>query len=239
MARGDHAMAFGAMAGHAGASMVPPDGFGPEISKADRYGHGYGHSFGRALGEAHTKNMALQDELAHLQRDHKEKIAEIQRYRDEHEDGIDDSLLSLGEEGKFESKAAFAKRLIKAGLLERQPSAKHEGQHVYHIISTSNGGPDHTHNYLYALGGSFNIAVGDRFDHLNCFLAGRAKAQKAVGISMRVACEPSLHRHIDKRGKQEPTTFFKGRHKDLTADELYKKGQDLFRDMRAAARTLS
>ena len=108
---------------------------------------------------------------------------------------------------------------------------------MFHIIAASNGGPDHTDNYLYALGGSFNIAIGDRFDHLNCFLAGKAKARKAVDIAIRVARNPALFKHIDKRGKQERMTFSMGRHKNISSgDELYKKGADLFRDMRAAAR---
>ena len=115
--------------------------------------------------------------------------------------------------------------------------AKHEGQHVYHIIATSNGGPDHTDNYLYALGGSFNIAVGDRFDHLNCFLAGKAKAEKAVAIAIKVANDPSLHMHIEKRGKAKQVTFRDGRHGSIqSGGQLYKMGEDLFRDMRAAAR---
>ena len=130
-----------------------------------------------------------------------------------------------------------AQLLDEHGLLEKQPGAKHEGQHVYHIIAASNGGPDHTDNYLYALGGSFNIAVGDRFDHLNCFLAGKAKAEKAVTIAIKVASDPNLHQYIDKRGKAKPVTFLEGRHKSIrSGQELYKKGQDLFRDMRAAAR---
>lgn len=228
-------MAFGAMAGYADASMVPPGGFKDGVSPGAPYG--YGHSFGHALGHARAETASLQEQVQELLRDHKDQLSELKRYKDQHEQGIDDSLLGIGSEGRFESKSTFAKRLLQAGLLERQPSAKHEGQHVYHIISANNGGPDHTDNYLYALGGSFNIAIGDRFDHLNCFLAGKAKAQKAVAIAMKVANDPSKHDHIDKRGKQQPTTFFEGRHKDIrSGDELYKMGQDLFRDMRQAAR---
>ena len=234
-AGGNHEMAFGAMAGHADASMVPPGGFKDGVSPGALYG--YGHSFGHALGQARAETASLQEQVQELLRDHKDQLPELARYKDQHEQGIDDSLLGIGSEGRFESKTTFAKRLLQAGLLERQPNAKHEGQHVYHIISASNGGPDHTDNYLYALGGSFNIAIGDRFDHLNCFLAGKAKAQKAVAIAMKVANDSSMHGHIDKRGKQRPTTFFEGRHKEIrSADELYKMGQDLFRDMRQAAR---
>lgn len=235
-------MALGAMVGHAAASMVPPGGFAPGASPGMPYG--FGHSFGQALGKERTENASLKNQLEQLTRDHKEQISELERYKNEHEQGIDDSRLNLGPHGVFESKEAFAKRLIRAGLLERQTDAKHEGQHVYHIISASNGGPDHTDNYLYALGGSFNIAIGDRFDHLNCFLAGKKKSRKAVAISARVAREVSLQKHIDKRGKQRATTFFEGRHKEFVsreessiADELFKRGQDLFRDMRRATRS--
>ena len=235
-------MACGAMVGHAAASMVPPGGFAQGASPGMPYG--FGHSFGQALGKERTENASLKNQLEQLTRDHKEQISELERYKNEHEQGIDDSRLDLGPHGVFESKEAFAKRLIRAGLLERQTDAKHEGQHVYHIISASNGGPDHTDNYLYALGGSFNIAIGDRFDHLNCFLAGKKKARKAVAISARVAREASLQKHIDKRGKQRATTFFEGRHQELVssdessiADRLFKRGQDLFRDMRRATRS--
>ena len=205
--------------------------------------YGYGYAFGDALGKERAENMALKNQVQQLQRDYKNQVSDVQRYQKAHEKGIDDCILGLGANGIFESKEAFAKRLMTAGLLERQKDAKHEGQHVYHIISASNGGPDHTDNYLYALGGSFNIAIGDRFDHLNCFLAGKAKARKAVAISMKVARDSSLHKHIDKRGRQRANTFFEGRHGEFAstpesevAETLYKRGQDLFRDMRSAAR---
>jgi len=156
------------------------------------------------------------------------------QYHEQHPKGID--ALRFG--GQYMSRDDFRKILARDGLIETQPGAKHEGQHVYHIIATSNGGPDHTDNYLYALGGSFNIAVGDRFDHLNCFLAGKAKAEKAVAIAIKVANDPSLHMHIEKRGKaKQVTTFRDGRHASIqSGGQLYKMGQDLFRDMRAAAR---
>ena len=244
MANGDHAMAFGAMVGHAQAKMVPPGGFRHGTSPGFNYGFGY--SFGQALGESRAENATLREELEFLRADHAHQIPELNRFKDVHEQGIDDSILALGAEGVFETKEKFAQRLVKAGLLERQPGAKHEGQHVFHIISASNGGPDHTDNYLYALGGSFNIAIGDRFDHLNCFLAGKAKAQKAVAIAMKVASDESLRKYIDKRGRQRATTFWEGRHEKVangagrnairTADQLYKMGQDLFRDMRQGAR---
>ena len=231
----DHEMAFGALVGYRDAQMVPPGGFRPGMLPGARYG--YGHGFAQALGEAKAENNSLRQDFIDLQHNHQRQIAELMRFNDEHDFGVNDDLLDLGGVGRFESKEKFAQRLVKAGLLEKQPSAKHEGQHVYHIISASNGGPDHTDNYLYALGGSFNIAVGDRFDHLNYFLAGKAKALKAVDVARKVAADERLHHHIDKRRKARPTTFFQGRHRDVTSGhELYKKGEDLFRDMREAAR---
>lgn len=230
-------MALGAMAGHAMASMVPPSGFEPGMSPAESMHHGCGHSFGRAIGD-------LKSEVASL----KGKVDDLMRYHDQHPhdkhgNGVNDAKInaklgSIASKGRFMRREEFAQLLDDNGLLEKQPGAKHEGQHVFHIIAASNGGPDHTDNYLYALGGSFNIAVGDRFDHLNCFLAGKAKAQKAVAIAIKVANDPGLSdNHIDKRGKDKPVTFLQGRHKSIqSGQELYAKGEALFRDMRAAAR---
>jgi len=206
--------------------------------------HGYGHAMGQALGESRADAAALRGELAALKHEHAEQILELLRFKDSldrnlGQQGIDsvDPALNLRTEGRFESREDFAKRLKGAGLLELNPSAKHEGQHVYHIISASNGGPDHTDNYLFALGGSFNITVGDRFDHLNCFLAGKSKARKAVAIALKVADDPSLHHHIDRRGRPRATTFREGPHNRVSSgDELYKRGQDLFRDMRKDTR---
>ena len=115
-------------------------------------------------------------------------------------------------------KSKFAKLLRDAGLLTLQPGAPHEGQHVFHIIANSNGGPDHTHNYLYALGGSFNISIGDRLDHFNCFLAGKEAAKRAFNISMKVAKDENLHKYIEKRSQTR--TLFTER------DEKYQRYAD-------------
>lgn len=135
----------------------------------------------------------------------------------------------------FETRREYSKRLEGAGLLEREPGARHEGQHVFHIISASNGGPNHRDNYLYALGGSFNMAIGDKFDHVNCYMAGKAKAEKAVAIAMKVAADPSLYKHIEDRGNGRKT-YNQGAHQGLSADVLYKRGENIFRDLRKLAR---
>ncbi|KAJ1619729.1 hypothetical protein T492DRAFT_410829 [Pavlovales sp. CCMP2436] len=145
------------------------------------------------------------------------------------------------------SRAKFADVLRASGLLTLAPGAKHDGQHVFHIVASANGGPDHTDNFLYALGGSFNISIGDRLDPFNCVLAGRPKARRAVAIALCVACDESLHRHIDKRGKALPTLFTGGHHRSLCerfpndslalADALYNNGNAILRDVRAAERS--
>ena len=228
-------MAFGAMTGQAHASIVPPGGFSRELSWADSFNHGFCHSFGTKIGEQKAEISSLRAQVEQLQREHAEKIPDLKRYKKRHPKGIDDSLLRLDREGKFESRQEFAQRLKRAGLIELQPGNAAEGQHVSHIIAASNGGPDHTDNYLYALGGTFNMAIGDKFDALNCFLAGKAKARKAVAIATEVAKDKRLHHHIEQRGRDR-RTFFEGCHSGLTGDDLYKQGQDLFRDMRTASR---
>lgn len=54
---------------------------------------------------------------------------------------------------------------------------------VCHIISKKNGGADHPDNYDFVRGRTWNRLTGDRYDHVNCFLAGRESCQKAVDIS--------------------------------------------------------
>ena len=77
------------------------------------------------------------------------------------------------------------------------------------MLPVTDGGPDHVDNYLYALGGSFNMSISNRFDSFNCYMAGLIKAEKAVAVALRVAATPSLHKHIPIRdpGKAGPTLF--------------------------------
>ena len=141
-------------------------------------------------------------------------------------------LPGIPEGGCFMKKSTFAKLLRDAGLITLQPGAPHEGQHVFHIIANSNGGPDHTHNYLYALGGSFNISIGDRLDHFNCFLAGKAAARNAFNISMKVANDENLHKFIEKRNGSR-TIFTDRTHgqKYNSGDEYFAAGQRLTKEL--------
>jgi len=137
---------------------------------------------------------------------------------------------------KFMTTQEYAKELKSHGLITTDPSAPHEGQHVFHIISAANGGPNHPDNYLYALGGQFNIVIGDKLDHLNCALAGLAAARKAVNISLEVAKHPEWHRHIRTSGGRPPTLFTTGRHANKSAEQLVKEGMDIIRKIRHDAR---
>jgi hypothetical protein len=127
---------------------------------------------------------------------------------------------------------AYRKALEERGLLEKAAGAAHEGQHVFHIIAAANGGPDHTDNYLFALGGTFNIAVGAHLDHFNCFLAGKAKAMKAVAIAMQAAKDPALHRWIRTPTGKDFRIYTEGKHKGKTGEDLFNDGQKVFRAIR-------
>ena len=59
------------------------------------------------------------------------------------------------------------------------------------MLPVTDGGPDHVDNYLYALGGSFNMSISNKFDCFNCYMAGLIKAEKAVAVALRVAASPS------------------------------------------------
>merc|ERR1711907_729943 len=110
-------------------------------------------------------------------------------------------------------KTDYQKRLADLKLITLNPDTPSEGQHVFHIIAVANGGPDHVDNYLYALGGTFNMTIGDNYDHLNCYLAGKEKARRAVEIARKTAENPDLHKYIDKRGKDKPTLYSEGKHR--------------------------
>ncbi len=179
------------------------------------------------------EQLAVRDEYASQQRKLEEKRAK----------------LKIPPEGSFMSRADFAKLLASENLITLRDGASHEGQHVFHIIAAANGGPDHTDNYLYALGGSFNIAIGDHLDGFNCYLAGKEKARRAVNVALRVANDESLHRHVEQRGgRGKARTLFtqSWRHKallerhpndgDAIAEAMYAQGETLTREVRAAAR---
>ena len=146
-------------------------------------------------------------------------------------------MTKISSSGKFMSQQAYAKMLSKQGFIELDKSSPHQGQHVFHIIAAANGGPNHTDNYLYALGGQFNVTIGDKLDHLNCAIAGLAKATKAVAISVQVARDPSLHVNIRKGpGQAAPTLYTEGIHRGKSAEDLVNAGMDIVRNVRHEAR---
>jgi hypothetical protein len=96
-------------------------------------------------------------------------------------------------------------------------------QDVFHIIASDNGGADHPENYDLVKGNGFNRAIGSKFDHINCFMAGKLKCEKAVTVSKTLGSHtPSASKHKRYSGK--------------SAAELYKEGEAWFRDARAKMR---
>jgi len=186
--------------------------------------------FFKKTKQLRTKLEALEGELEDKNSQLIESEADIKKLQKNLEglmlkggsEGARTGLKGIPPEGCFMKKSKFAKLLRDANLITLQPGAPHEGQHVFHIIANSNGGPDHTHNYLYALGGSFNISIGDRLDHFNCFLAGKAAARNAFNISMRVAENENLHKFIEKRNGSR--TIFT----DRTHGQKYNSGGEYF-----------
>lgn len=86
-------------------------------------------------------------------------------------------------------------------------------QDIFHIIAGANGGADHSDNYHFAQNRAFNRAIGDRYDHVNCYLVGLEKAKKAVLVSVQFSS-----------------------YKGPSAEELYKKGEAFWRDRRSERR---
>lgn len=126
------------------------------------------------------------------------------------------------------SRAEYAKILRNAGL-EQQLVKKD----VFHIIAHANGGADHPDNYLFALGQSYNRLIGDKFDDLNCFLAGVEQATRAIEVSMRYG------NAADVRNKNKPPKFYvlkHGNNPEEEAEYFVRKGQDLFRQLRVERR---
>lgn len=86
-------------------------------------------------------------------------------------------------------------------------------QDVVHIISEANGGANHPDNYAFVGNASWNRSIVEKFDHLNCYMAGKAKSEKAVAISKKIG-----------NGKK----LYDGE----SALELYKKGEAIMREIR-------
>jgi hypothetical protein len=100
------------------------------------------------------------------------------------------------------SRNTYRARMAKAGFpLE-------DDQHVCHIISSKNGGADHSDNYIVA-SASFNLATGARHDAIIANFIGPKAHQRAVAVSKN----------------------FKG-----DADKLFQQGADALRTVRQANR---
>jgi len=145
----------------------------------------------------------------------------------------------------MERREAARKEIAVSECMSRAAYARHlrsllgedaiDGQDVFHIIANSNGGADHPDNFLYALGSTFNRSIGDNYDDLNAFLAGKEKTERAVRASIKYG------NRNDPRGKPAKTynPITAGGSSSRPADEaqrLFAKGQKLMTAVRAARR---
>jgi len=145
---------------------------------------------------------------------------------------------AISVDNEYMQRGKYRKHLIEGGLLS-------EDQHIFHIIASANGGPDHPDNYLGALGGVFNCSIGKRMDYFCCFIAGLDKTKKAVTRALEAEAlyqkDPSKYHHvIDSRGKSEPILFSTNDYNTeagccLTAKELFDRGRQAWAKMRLAA----
>ena len=73
------------------------------------------------------------------------------------------------------------------------------------------------------------MAIGDKYDHLNCYLAGKEKARLAVAIAEKTARNPALHKYVEIRDKKKGRTLYtEGPHKGKSGEKLFADGQSLF-----------
>lgn len=135
--------------------------------------------------------------------------------------------LTISREGEFMTRAAYRKFLEDSGIDIADCD-------VFHIIASAHGGPDHTDNFLFALGSSFNRQISHHLDALNCFLAGKEKCVKAVEIARRVAADKRLWEHVEMRGRRR-VLYTQGVHRHKDGHALYREGNNLIRDLRRAA----
>lgn len=92
----------------------------------------------------------------------------------------------LQDSTKTMTTAKYMQICINLGIIDANDR---ENLDVCHIIANSHGGADHPDNYLI-LNKSFNRMIGDRFDPLNCFLAGKERTMAAMKISMKLGNTP-------------------------------------------------
>lgn len=147
------------------------------------------------------------------------------------------------EEGRHVPAEFMSRTKYRDHLVQTVRSLEHD-QHVFHIIASANGGPDHPDNYLGALGASFNCSLGAKMDFFCAFIAGVDKTQKAVQRALEAErlfrMDPSSYKNvIDRRGKERPTLYSENRYnleagRCLTAVELVERGRLAWFRMRLA-----
>lgn len=175
----------------------------------------------RQIEELKTNAKRHHEEMEKAMKQMKEDLKELKKLKKLENQRIP-------KEGKFMSRGDYRKLFESIGI-------DVEDKHVFHIIANTHGGPDHTDNYLFTLGSSFNQSIKHELDHLNCFMAGKKATEKAVAIAKRCAEDINLHPHIEKRGGKR-TLYTDGVHRNKNGQELYKEGEALVRTLRALNR---
>jgi hypothetical protein len=169
-------------------------------------------------------NAVLHDQVNELTADNKQLVRQLSKQvpsaqtPEAHRAAIQGGIPP----GGYMSTKAYGKLLKDYGLMDAD-------QDVFHIIAALHGGVDHVDNFIYALGSSFNRSIGNQLDPINCFLAGKAKAKKAVERAVVVAINPRLRHHIDKRNKPSTPLYTNSIHRYKDGDELYAEGQGLMK----------
>jgi hypothetical protein len=183
------------------------------------------------------------------------KAAELQKINanvilEEYGKNVKQKFSSKFQGSEFISKTKYAKILNDNNLITLCPGATHEGQHVFHIIATANGGPNHSDNFLYALGGSFNSFIGAKHDAFNCVLAGLEKSRLAAAAAYEVANDlTTLGEHIKKSTSgrtflsTEDSCHYKmyckyRNNSNDFAEALFNEGKNILRDMYTAHRKM-
>lgn len=181
--------------------------------------------------EEHRRLKLEKRKLLEKSQEYLEEIKNLEKQRKALQKKAD--KLKLTEDRKFMKTGQYREFLKNQGV-------DLEGLDVCHIIACSHGGPDHTDNYLFALSEGFNRGISDQFDDLNFYLAGKAKALKAVEIALKVAQNTDLHKWVSARHKEKPRLFTesvhytKGQTPKQICDSLIDRGRDLVKEMQNA-----
>jgi len=122
------------------------------------------------------------------------------------------------------STAKYRTHLIRLNIIEESDN----DMDVFHIVASAHGGADHPHNYNIAQGSGYNRSIGARYDDLNIYFVGKARAQKAIQVSM------DLGNTSRRRNGKQPIKYTPQHSStaDGEANYRYQAGERMFKCMR-------